>query len=174
MLRSREHKLYWWSSSPGGTSRAGRRVLAPYASMEFPGAPGPSAPLGLRSAKAWNRFWAIKGQMCARTLSIRVRLEKLRSEVLSVLTLGAAAWLMRPQVISAGSAAAGRRERWELSPTLVAMPRAGVTGGGGEWSPLVPGSPASQDAVAQAGAPETGCGGPRPAAPTGHRPSHCH
>ena len=93
-LGFREDKLSLWSNIPGGSVRLGATTLEPVASMEFLGAVlcgEPSVQPGHRVDRAWKKFWALKSQMCNRTLSARVRLQKLRAEIVPVLMWGSAA-----------------------------------------------------------------------------------
>lgn len=48
-----------------------------------------------RAVLAWTKSWAMRRQMCNRTLSVRVRLQKLHAEIVRVLMWGSAAWHLK-------------------------------------------------------------------------------
>lgn len=95
-------KLQLWSNFPGNAVRVGGRHLRVDATMAFPGAfisRDSTGPVGHRVGMAWSKFWAAKRHMTTRALSPEARLQRLRAEILPVMTWGYAAWHLRADVI---------------------------------------------------------------------------
>lgn len=63
--------------------------MVPQTSMEFLGAllcVDQEGAARHRSAMVWTKYWAINGQLRSRSLGVRTRIKKFRSEILPVLT----------------------------------------------------------------------------------------